>query len=54
MSERNEYELVDSIKIYLSKGKLVEYRFCEGICIDIATKEDLEKANGILDELFPK
>ncbi|MFH1391740.1 MAG: sugar phosphate nucleotidyltransferase [Candidatus Diapherotrites archaeon] len=53
MSERNEYELVDSIKIYMKKGKNVEYRACQGMCVDVASREDLEEADLILDELFP-
>jgi len=53
MSERNEYELVDSIKIYMKKGKNVEYRTCQGMCVDVASRDDLEEADLILDELFP-
>lgn len=54
LSSRGEYELVDSIKNYISKGKLVEYKPCEGTCIDIATQEDLEKANEMPKEMFPE
>tara|TARA_Y100000310_G_scaffold345859_1_gene471620 strand:+ start:14725 stop:15447 length:723 start_codon:yes stop_codon:yes gene_type:complete len=53
LSERNEYELVDSIKIYMKKGKNIEFRSCQGMCVDIASKKDLEEAELILDELFP-
>ncbi|MCR4335687.1 MAG: sugar phosphate nucleotidyltransferase [archaeon] len=53
LSERNEYELVDSIKIYMKKGKNMEFRNCIGMCVDVATKADLEEADSILDELFP-
>ena len=54
ISVRNEYELIDSLKNYMQKGKIVEYRFCEGTCIDIEGKEDLRKANEMDLEVFPK
>ena len=54
ISERNEYELVDSIKNYLKEGKKIEYRLCKGPCIDIATKEDLIRTDELLDSVFPK
>ena len=53
-SERGEFELVDSIKNYIAKGKAVEYRICEGMCIDVAGTDDLERADSLLDEMFPK
>ncbi len=54
LSERNEYEIVDSIKNYMAKGKDVEFRMCEGTCLDIGDLDDLKRANTMLDELFPK
>ena len=54
LSIRNEYELVDSIKDYIKKGKDVQINYCEGSCIDIATPDDLERADSMMDEVFPR
>ncbi len=53
LSIRNEYELVDSVKDYLRRGKLVEVMMCEGSCIDITSLEDLERTEEIVDDVFP-
>jgi len=53
LSQRGEYELVDAVKNYITKGKIVESLLCEGECLDIGTIEDLEKANEIESE-FPE
>ena len=43
-SERGEYEITDSIKIMLGAGAKVKVLLYKGNCIDIGTKEELEKA----------
>ena len=43
-SKRNEYELTDSIKILISKGKRVGVVQLEGGCMDIGDLRDLERA----------
>ncbi|MCR4368938.1 MAG: sugar phosphate nucleotidyltransferase [archaeon] len=54
LSPRNEYELVDSIKDYIVRNKKVEYRLSTGSCADIGNMDDLQRANEMLDEIFPK
>jgi bifunctional UDP-N-acetylglucosamine pyrophosphorylase/glucosamine-1-phosphate N-acetyltransferase len=51
-SIRGEFELVESIKKYIAKGKNVEYRMIEGMFIHISDIEDLKKANSIPDDEF--
>ena len=52
-SVRGEFELTDSLKKYMETGKNIEIKMCEGSCIDIGSKEDLERADAMMDELFP-
>jgi len=42
---KGEYQLTDSIKILVKKGKKVIYKQISGIHIDIGTPEDLMRAN---------
>lgn len=43
ISERGEFEIVDSIKDYISKGKKVEARVC-GKFVDVSSIEDVKAA----------
>lgn len=43
-SERGEYEITDSIKIMLEAGAKIRAFIYSGKCIDIGSKEDLDKA----------
>mgnify|MGYP001222866437 CR=1 FL=1 len=52
-SVRGEYEIVDSLKIFMKSGKHIETKMCEGSCIDIGSKEDLERADSMMDSIFP-
>lgn len=52
-SVRGEYEIIDSLKNFMKSGKNLEIKLCEGSCIDIASKEDLERADSMMDDLFP-
>jgi len=44
LSEREEFELVDSIKIQIKNGKTVGVKKCSEPCIDIGNEEDLKLA----------
>ncbi|VVB99176.1 UTP--glucose-1-phosphate uridylyltransferase AglF [uncultured archaeon] len=54
LSARNEYELVDSLKIFMAKKNRVEHRLIEGPCIDIEHFHDVEEANELDESEFPK
>ncbi|HLC78794.1 MAG TPA: sugar phosphate nucleotidyltransferase [archaeon] len=54
LSERGEYEIVDSIKIYIEKGKRVIYRMCNDTCIDISSSQDVNEANEMQEKDFPQ
>src|SRR3989338_1446653 len=45
LSERNEFEIVDSIKIAMKSGANVGFLLHEGLCIDVGDEDDLRKAN---------
>lgn len=49
-SSRGEYELTDAIMPFIKQGKVRFIGMCEGICMDIGTKEDLEEAEKQLRE----
>ncbi len=49
VSERNEYEIVDSIKVMLNADAKIKVRKYAGRCIDIGTKEDLKKAEKLFE-----
>lgn len=53
LSPRGEYELVDSIRHYIARGKRVEYRMCNDRCVDISTLDDLKNADEMDSEEFP-
>jgi len=48
LSPRQEFELIDSIKILINEGKKVGFRKCLGLCFDIGNKEDLRRAQEFL------
>jgi len=48
LSPRQEFELIDSIKILINEGKKVGFRKCSGLCLDIGNKEDLRRAQEFL------
>lgn len=54
LSPRNEYELVESIRRYIAKGKTVKYRTVEGVFLHITDFDDLKAINAMPDENFPK
>ncbi len=54
LSQRGEYEIVDSIRNYITSGKNVNYVLCEEKCIDISDINDLRLANQLDDAMFPK
>ena len=54
LSVRNEYELVESIRRYIAKGKVVEYTLAEGAFVHITDFDDLREANTMPDPMFPK
>ena len=54
LSERGEFELTDSLKHYISAGKKIGLKMCEGTCIDIEGKDDLIRADSMVEDLFPK
>ena len=44
LSKRNEFEIVDSIKVLINEGNKVTYRNFSGTCIDIGDIEGLKRA----------
>lgn len=48
LSKREEFELVDSIKILINSGKKIGFKKYTGLCLDIGNKEDLRKAQEFL------
>ncbi len=54
LSQRGEYEIVDSIRDFIASGKRVDYVLCENVCLDIASMQDLKDANAMEDAVFPK
>ncbi|MEM4256796.1 MAG: sugar phosphate nucleotidyltransferase [Candidatus Diapherotrites archaeon] len=54
LSVRKEFELVDSIRIFISKGGKVGYKVIEGTFCHITDFDDLVMANKISDDIFPK
>ncbi|HLC92913.1 MAG TPA: sugar phosphate nucleotidyltransferase [archaeon] len=54
LSQRGEYELVDSMRNYIAAGKRVDCVRCEDKCVDISDIEDLKMANQMDEAIFPK
>ncbi len=48
LSSRQEFELIDSIKILIKEGKKIGFRKCTGLCLDIGNKDGLHKAQEFL------
>lgn len=50
LSQRTEYEIVDSIKLLIEAKAKVGLMLYEGLCFDIGDKEDLRKAEEIVKD----
>ena len=50
VSSREEYEIVDSIKLLIEAGTKIGLKVYDGLCLDIGDADDLKKAEEILQE----